>query len=438
MTQTVPEELRDHDERLDRLESRAEKVASLAWSEVNPNDISGSWESMIPLVANEVTSAQRDAVTSGTGASRRVAAATGQYELPEGFVDGSPLVGVGSTGAPLDDALYSPAIGVKSLLGGGMALREAMTYGATTVASLSRTLVADSGRQAMQLDMTSRNITGYVRVVEAGACRRCVILAGKFFRWNDGFLRHPRCRCEHMPAKSEQWAKDEGWYSDPYEYFNSLSREEQARVWGKSNARAIRDGADIFQVTNATTLREVGRSPISWDGMTTTEGTSGRGVFGSRRTGRQRLTPDAIYRTAGTPTRARRMMVENGYILPGGQDPSGTMRNLRAPAKGASKATRESWLTGTRLPRNMQTMTAAEQRRYRADRDWQMVRAGMNPYQAGAAQRWRYLVYGEGTPRGGTMSLALTDADRERAESAYRRYVLGLDGGDPTLPSSRR
>ena len=132
------------------------------------------------------------------------------------------------------------------------------------------------------------------------------------------------------------------------------------------------------------------------------------------------------------------MMVENGYILPGGQDPSGTMRNLRAPAKGASKATRESWLTGTHLPRNMQTMTAAEQRRYRADRDWQMVRAGMNPYQAGAAQRWRYLVYGEGTPRGGTMSRALTDADRERAESAYRRYVLGLDGGDPALPSSRR
>lgn len=434
MTQTVPEELRDHDERLDRLESRAEKVASLAWAEVNPDDISGSWESMIPLVANEVTSAQRDAVTSGTGASRRVAAATGQYELPEGFVDGSPLVGVGSTGAPLQDALYSPAIGVKSLLGGGMALREAMTYGATTVASLSRTLVADSGRQAMQLDMTSRNITGYVRVVEAGACRRCVILAGKFFRWNDGFLRHPRCRCEHMPAKSEQWARDEGWFADPYEAFRAMSQDERRRVFGEFSAQAIDDGADIFQVVNATGPR----SGMYAGGRMTREGTSRHGNFRRTSNYRQRLTPYGIY---GDGSRSREQVLaalrDNGYILPGGQDPAGTMRNLRAPAKNASRATKESWLTGTRLPRNMQTMTAAEKRAYRADRDWQMVRAGMNPYQAGAPQRWRYLVYGEGTPKGGSVPRPLTDGDRARAEEDYRKYVLGLDGGDPAIRPPR-
>lgn len=434
MPQSVPTTLREHDDRLDRLEERAEKVASLAWSEVDPEAISESWERMIPLVAAEVTRSQSGAVASGVQASRHVAVDTGQYELPDGFVDASPLVGVGSTGAPLDTVLYSPAIGVKSLLGGGMSAREAMTYGATTVASLSRTLVADAGRQGMHLDMTSRNVTGYVRVVEPGACKRCVILAGKFFRWNDGFLRHPRCRCEHMPAKSEQWAKDEGWYSDPYDYFNDLSPAEQDRVWGRSNARAIRDGADIWQVTNATTVRKAGKPPLSWDGMTTTEGTSRHGAFAKLGGGNARLTPDAIYRTAGTPTRAKRMLEQNGYILPGGQDPAGTMRNLREPAKAASKATRESWLTGTRLPRNMGTMTEAEKRSYRADRDWQMVRAGMNPYQAGAAQRWRYVVYGEGTPRGGSLSRDLTDADREKAEAAYRKYVLGLDGGDPAKP----
>ncbi|MGP5384460.1 hypothetical protein, partial [Brachybacterium tyrofermentans] len=103
----------------------------------------------------------------------------------------------------------------------------------------------------------------------------------------------------------------------------------------------------------------------------------------------------------------------------------------------ASKATRESWATSIRAPTNMATMTAAEQRVYRADRDWQMVRAGLNPYQAGAPERWRALVEGRAAPVGGSLPRPLVDADRARAEAAYRKYVLGLDGGDPALPTTR-
>lgn len=444
--QTVPSELRSHDEHLNRLESRVESVAALAWGEVDPERISESWEAVIPPVAAEVSRAQSAAATSGVTSTRNVTVATGQYQMPTAFVDPSPLVGYGSTGVPLEDALYGPAIGTKSLIGRGMPTRDAMTYGLAVATSLSRTLVADVGRQSAHLDMIARAITGYVRVVEAGACRRCIILAGKWFRWNDGFLRHPRCRCEHMPAKSKEWAVDEGWYADPYEAFHSMSREEQEATWGRSEARAIRDGADIFQVTNSTTIRTRGSTPVSWDGMTTTEGTTRRGNYGARGTGRQRLTPDAIYRTAGTRTNALRMLEENGYILPGGQNPTGVLRGAReafgalgggGARRAASNAVMEARRTGIRDPNNRYTMTEAERRRHDADRDWQMVRAGINPYQAGAAQRWEALKQGGPAPRGGSLPRPLTDNDRARAEAAYRRFTLGLDGGDPALKTTR-
>ena len=226
---------------------------------------------------------------------------------------------------------------------------------------------------------------------------------------------------------------DEGLVADPYEYFQSLSPEEQTKYFGRSEARAIRDGADIYQVVNARRgMTRVGARP-GRRARLTYEGTSRHGNFGRRGAARARLTVDEIYRTAGTRTRALRMLEEEGYVLPGGQEPGGSIAGPFRLPKNASQATKEAWLTGLRDPTSMATMTEAEKRRYRADRDWQMVRAGMNPYQAGAAQRWRYLTEGRGTPRGGSLPRPLTDQDRANAEAAYRRYVLGLDGGDAAL-----
>ena len=41
--------------------------------------------------------------------------------------------------------------------------------------------------------MGVRPVGGYVRMVQAGACSRCVVLAGKWYRKNQGFQRHPGC-----------------------------------------------------------------------------------------------------------------------------------------------------------------------------------------------------------------------------------------------------
>jgi hypothetical protein len=49
--------------------------------------------------------------------------------------------------------------------------------------------------------------------------------------------------------------------------------------------------------------------------MTTTEGTTKRGLAGSRLEGRQRLTPDGIYRIASDRTEALQLLKQHGYLL---------------------------------------------------------------------------------------------------------------------------
>lgn len=435
MVQRVPESLRTHERLSDRAEDRAAEAALMAWSEVDPGRISESWTPVIPALAAVVSREQTRVADSAVRASRDVSVETGQYRLPEVFHDPRELAGRGSEGVPLEDALYSPAIGVKARIRTGAPVAEAILYGASVVASLASTIVADTGREAMQMDMITRKQAGYVRVVEAGACSRCIILAGKFFRWNAGFLRHPSCRCVHMPAKDRQWAVDEGWYADPYEAFRAMSKAEQQRVFGEYGAKAVRDGADIYQVVNATGPR----SGVYAGGRMTREGTTRFGNFRQSSQYRHRLTPYGIY---GDGSRSRGQVIQalkdNGYILAGGQLPGGAIRGPAGIAKSASRATREARETGVRVPTSMATMTAAEKRRYRADRDWQMVRSGVNPYQTGAAEWWQATVEGRPVPRGSTMSTPLTDQHRARAEAAYRRFVLGLDGGDPALPPHMR
>src|SRR5690606_25790677 len=98
---------------------------------------------------------------------------------------------------------------------------------------------------------------------------RCVILAGRFYRKNTGFQRHPGCDCRHIPA-SESVAGDLA--VDPRAYFDSLTEAEQDKAFTKAGAEAIRAGADIGQVVNAR------RGMYTAQGqLLTREGTTSRG-----------------------------------------------------------------------------------------------------------------------------------------------------------------
>jgi hypothetical protein len=145
-------------------------------------------------------------------------------------------------------------------------------------------------------------VKGYVRMVSAGACSRCIVLAGKRYRWNAGFLRHPNCHCRHIPA-AEDTADD--LRTDPRKTFDAMSEDEQEKAFTAAGAQAIREGADMGRVVNAR------RGMYTAGGRRfTTEATTRRGV--NRRV---RLMPEQIYTEAkGNRDEAIRLLRLHGFI----------------------------------------------------------------------------------------------------------------------------
>jgi hypothetical protein len=93
-----------------------------------------------------------------------------------------------------------------------------------------------------------RKYTHYVRVVQPGACSRCAILAGKD-SYSTAFKRHPACRCTAMPVDSLD-SSPARLFANPTDYFETMSREEQDRIFTKAGAEAIRAGADPVAVVS--------------------------------------------------------------------------------------------------------------------------------------------------------------------------------------------
>lgn len=56
------------------------------------------------------------------------------------------------------------------------------------------------------------------------------------------------CDCRHIPCPE---AVADDLTTDPRAYFDSLSGPEQERIFTRSGAKAIRDGADMGRVVNA-------------------------------------------------------------------------------------------------------------------------------------------------------------------------------------------
>lgn len=367
-----------------RLQSQAALAARRAWGQVQSGSISESWEAILRasgLIA-AVSAGQLANATAGASYSADALAQQGLYEPPEAFVDPAGFAGVAADGRTLEGLLYSTAPYVKSLIGGGMDVATAMGAGAKHVQMLAKTTVADAGRGAAGVDIASRRGVGYVRMLNPPSCSRCSVLAGKFYRWNTGFRRHPGCDCVHVAStdKAVNGGKSEGLIHDPYEYFNSLSEAEQDRLYTKAGAQAIRDGADLFQVVNS-------RRGMKPGGLVTTEGTSRRGNFG--RGNGPRLTPEAIYQKNLSRTETLKELERYGYILPGGQDPLGSIVGQRdgygalgrgGTRVGARQAVLEARRTGERKPNDRYTMTEAERRLFDAQLRWDAVREGRNPY----------------------------------------------------------
>jgi hypothetical protein len=204
--------------------------------------------------------------------------------------------------ADLRDVLRIAPARVTALLRSGVSEPVALERGQRFLEMVTMTETADAGRAADQVALIGAEPAdpgkvwnyGWVRVIEPGACSRCAILAGRFYKWNEGFERHPACRCIHVPSRV---ATAGSLASDPRAYFNSLSLAERNRLFGKAVSEAIEAGGDMNRIVNAATK---GKVWIAGDGTRTKSG---------RRTPWQ-LIKDA----AGDRAEATRLLRQFGYI----------------------------------------------------------------------------------------------------------------------------
>lgn len=299
---------REHYEQRQLASGFATFQATRMWAELDPTDLDAGWRSVAAPMTAAVSAAQAQTaaaantyldLTLGT----RGMDPTGPRVRPEAFA------GVASDGRPLETLLYQPVIQTKAFTAEGMTPRSAMGSGLATLQKVVRTQVVDAGRTADGAGLTGRKaVAGYVRHITPPACSRCAILAGAFYRWNKGFLRHPNCACVHRPTSEAEAA---GATVDPHAYFDSLDEAQQNRIFTKAGASAIRDGSDIGQVVNA----RRGMSTASVFGQqvkVTSEGATVRASFGRQaaREGQVARTPGERYRRAT----GVRLMPEQIYI----------------------------------------------------------------------------------------------------------------------------
>ena len=355
----------------------AQKTGMRLWRNLDHDSIGPSWRFAVSSLTLAVSAIQQTVAISATEVGAAELAEQGVYRAPLAFADPSSFAGVAPDGRSLEGLLESPSYRARTLIGSGAPVDDALDKAGERLSTILRTVVADTARQAMSVDIATRRGVGYTRVVVGETCPDCVILAGRFYRWNAGFKRHPGCDCIHQLTTQ---ALSSQAITDPYEHFNSLTEAEQNEFWGHADAQAIRDGADIYQVYNS-------RRGRSADHMTTLANTSMRGLMPNE----VRLTPDGIYAQATSRAEALQLLEVNKYILPGGQTPGGVLRgNVDGFAGymgrggtriGATEAFREALRTGAR-DGSLATMTAAERRLFNATANWQAVTEGRNPYSA--------------------------------------------------------
>jgi hypothetical protein len=270
-------------------------------------DFDRSWATVGPRLVVVASAAQLGSARAGAAYVPRVLAETDQPDEPDAEVNPRRFAGVAADGRSLDGLLYGAVTEAKVGSGQGFAPSQALERGGRWLDMAVSTLVADAGRGATGLGGFTRDI-GYVRMLSTPSCSRCAILAGKWFRSNAGFKRHPRCDCVHIPT-AEDRAGDFGTNPD------QAAREGHITDLRPAETKALSEGADLAQLVNAR------RGTSGLRGLTTTEGTTRRGLAGQRlgapRGGRAtRLTPEGIYARAGDDrAEALRLLKQHGYVL---------------------------------------------------------------------------------------------------------------------------
>lgn len=320
------------------------------WRQVPVDDLDAGWLSVEPEMVALVSAAAAQNAEAGSRMVARVGradGATGDAVVPYAFA------GVDGSGRPSGSLLHGAVTTTKEQIGRGIGARAAFMAGGAYLAAMSKTVIADLARSSAAAASAGRGYVRYVRVVNPGACSRCAILAGSD-RFSKPFERHPACRCTSVPVLDGEGIPD-GLHGSPADHFDSLSREEQDRIYTKAGAEAIRLGADPVQVVGARRgasgmSYSRGRPSMPWRpkrmqrvvigahpdgtpimGYVTIEGTTRRGVYGGiqrdlrevfQRVGdarysqsvRSRLMPETILELTSDPDLRRVLLRDAGYL----------------------------------------------------------------------------------------------------------------------------
>lgn len=176
--------------------------------------------------------------------------------------------------------------------------------GETGFDQLVESLVQDAGRSAESVATTVRPNIWHVRYLSPPSCGRCAVLAGRVYRYSDGFRRHPRCDCLMTPTTE---AIAPGLITSPDGLFRNGqigghrtmpdgSKRFQPGL-SAHETEAVRMGADLNQVVN-----------VKRKGAGLTVGSSVMYRAG-------RLTPNGCLTVATDRADALRLLRRYGYIL---------------------------------------------------------------------------------------------------------------------------
>lgn len=308
-----------HQRSQNSLTDNAIRAAVAVWNAVPFRDLSKGWNKAGPRIFGYVSAAQELVAAEAAGYVQHALSLQGISIEAPGIVP-SAFAGYASDGRSLEGLLVGTVVSAKKRATRGGSPSEMRASGTAFLTTAIRTEISDAARMAdhvaivsAQRDMKAGssvlvapkvdNATttvptqrkrkdaplssgtlksdagkkvryGWVRMLQPPSCGRCAMLAGKFFKWNDGFERHECCDCKHIPVE-ESTADD--ITVNPYEYFKSLSIADQEKYFGVANSAAISAGADINQVMNAS-LRKGGLYTVG-KRRYTKEGTAKRGFY---------------------------------------------------------------------------------------------------------------------------------------------------------------
>lgn len=233
-------------------------------------------------------------------------------------INPAPFVGVSSLGFPISEPLVSV---IDKRVPAPVEVLPAPWWGDDPslilgpIRQLVASEIADTHRSAAQAETVAQGKSGYVRALVPPTCKRCAVLAGKFYRWSSGFERHPGCDCVNEPVGSLEEAIDRGLVVTPDEAY----RRGWIRDLTVGERRAIEDGADITGVINSAagiqTVDAFGRRA-----KVTTRGTTKRAAWRKANpTLPVRLRPEAIYKIVdrefgGDRSEALRLLRLYGYL----------------------------------------------------------------------------------------------------------------------------